>query len=205
MTDDELVERVRLGDSAALDDLLRRHHPRLHAVCFRILGRRSDADDAAQNALVSIARNLNSFDGRSSFSTWAYRIAANAALDELRRRRRRPQPLRDVERMHEHLADPRAERAGDALENRELVERALAALPEEYRVALVLRDVADLDYEQIATVLDVPIGTVRSRIARGRARLADSFGNRTTPSERPIESNESTDGHGELDNEGGRG
>lgn len=196
MTDDELVERARLGDSAALDDLLRRHHPRLHAVCLRVLGRRSDADDAAQNALVSIARNLDSFDGRSSFSTWAYRIATNAALDELRRRRRRPQPLRDVERLHEVVADPRAEQAGELLENRELVVRALEALPEEYRVALVLRDVADLEYEQIAAVLDIPIGTVRSRIARGRARLADSFGNRPPTSERPSDPEEAT--HGDM-------
>lgn len=196
MTDDELVERARLGDSAALDDLLRRHHPRLHAVCFRVLGRRSDADDAAQNALVSIVRNLDSFDGRSSFSTWVYRIATNAALDELRRRRRRPQPLRDVERLHEVVADPRAEQAGELLENRELVVRALEALPEEYRVALVLRDVADLEYEQIAAVLDIPIGTVRSRIARGRARLADSFGNRKPTSERPSDPEEAT--HGDM-------
>ena len=193
MTDDELLERIRLGDSSALDDLLRRHHPRLHSVCFRILGHRSDADDAAQNAMVSIARNVANFDGRSSFSTWAYRIATNAALDELRRRRRRPRPSLDIDREQENVADPRADRARDALENRELVERALAALPEEFRVALVLRDVADLDYEQIAVILDVPIGTVRSRIARGRARLVDSFGNRTTPVERPSEP------HGDID------
>ncbi len=187
MTDDELLERIRLGDSSALEDLLRRHHPRLHAVCLRILGHRSDADDAAQNALVSIARNVTAFDGRSSFATWAYRIATNAALDEMRRRRRRPRPSADVDAVHERLADPRAEQAHDVLENRELVESALAALPEEYRTALVLRDVADLEYDQIATILEVPIGTVRSRIARGRARLADSVGNRTAPPERPTD------------------
>lgn len=184
MTDDELLERIRHGDSTALDDLLRRHHPRIHSVCFRILGHRSDADDAAQNALVSIVRKLDSFDGRSTFSTWTYRIATNAALDEMRRRRRRPRPSRKAEEINEHLADPAAERAGDVLENRQLVEDALARLPEEYRVAVVLRDVADLEYDQIAEVLDVPIGTVRSRIARGRARLADSLGNRSGADER---------------------
>jgi RNA polymerase sigma-70 factor (ECF subfamily) len=105
----------------------------------------------------------------------------------MRRRRRRPRPSADVDAVHERLADPRAEQAHDVLENRELVESALAAMPEEYRTALVLRDVADLEYDQIATILEVPIGTVRSRIARGRARLADSFGNRTAPPERPTD------------------
>ena len=184
MTDDELLERIRHGDSTALDDLLRRHHPRIHSVCFRILGHRSDADDAAQNALVSIVRKLDSFDGRSTFSTWTYRIATNAALDEMRRRRRRPRPSTKAEEINERLADPAAERAGDVLENRQLVEHALTRLPDEYRVAVVLRDVADLEYDQIAEVLDIPIGTVRSRIARGRARLADSLGNRSGADER---------------------
>lgn len=186
MTDDELIERARNGDSAALDDLLRRHHTRLHAVCLRILGRRADADDATQNALIAIVRGLPSFDGRSAFSTWAYRIATNAALDELRRRRRRPQPRLDTTEAtgRSPEPDPRAERALAAFENRELVERALAELPDDFRVAVVLRDVADLDYESIASILDVPIGTVRSRIARGRALLADAIGNRNTGSRR---------------------
>ena len=186
MTDDELIERARAGDSAALSDLLRRHHARVHAVCLRILGRRADADDAAQNALIAIARGLLAFDGRSAFSTWTYRIATNAALDELRRRRRRPQPRLDVTDASGHSNEPdrHAERALLVFENRQLVERALAGLPDDFRVAVVLRDVADLDYESIATILEVPIGTVRSRIARGRALLADSVGNRTPGSER---------------------
>lgn len=186
MTDDELVERARNGDSAALSDLLRRHHPRLHAVCLRILGRRDDADDAAQNALIAIARSLPTFDGRSAFTTWAHRIATNAALDELRRRRRRPQPRLDVTEASgpTHEPDRRAERELHAFENRQFVERALAELPDDFRVAVVLRDVADLDYESIASILDVPIGTVRSRIARGRALLARAIGNSATGSER---------------------
>lgn len=184
MTDDELVERAQEGDSAALEELLRRQHPRLHAVCTRILGRRADADDATQNALIAIVRGLPSFDGRSAFSTWAYRIATNAALDELRRRRRRPQPRLTESDDRSDPVDRHSDDAMRALENREVVERALAALPDEFRVAVVLRDVADLDYESIAAVLDVPIGTVRSRIARGRALLADGVGNRTSASER---------------------
>lgn len=190
MTDDELLERAREGDSVALNDLLRRHHARLHAVCLRILGRRADADDAAQNALVAIVRGLPSFDGRSAFSTWAYRIATNAALDELRRRRRRPQPSLEMTEAsrQSHDADRQAERALLALENREVVHGALADLPDDFRVAVVLRDVADLDYETIAGILGVPIGTVRSRIARGRALLTEAVGNRMPGSERPTSS-----------------
>ncbi|MEP6297724.1 MAG: sigma-70 family RNA polymerase sigma factor, partial [Ilumatobacter sp.] len=90
-TDDlELIEAARAGDRFALDQLLRRHYDRIHAVTRRIAGPTRDADDATQEALIKIVRNLPSFDGRSSFGTWAYRIATNAALDELRKRKRRP-------------------------------------------------------------------------------------------------------------------
>ena len=80
------------GDRAALDALLRRHHDRLYAVCRRVTGNDTDAADACQEALIAIVRSLDRFDGRSAFSTWAYRVATNACLDELRRRRRRPDP-----------------------------------------------------------------------------------------------------------------
>ena len=89
-TDVELVESARGGDRAAMDQLLRRHHDRVFAVCRRITGNEADAADASQEALISIVRSLAKFDGRSSFGTWVYRIATNASLDELRRRRRRP-------------------------------------------------------------------------------------------------------------------
>src|ERR1043165_6596189 len=88
--DRPLVAAAQAGDRAALDALLRRHYDRVHAVCRRIAGSSRDADDAAQEAMISIVRGLPRFDGRAQFSTWAYRIATNAALDELRRRCRRP-------------------------------------------------------------------------------------------------------------------
>src|SRR5215218_11364724 len=88
--DRQLVAAAQAGDRAALDTLLRRHYDGVHAVCRRIAGSSRDADDAAQEAMIGIVRGLAKFDGRSAFSTWAYRIATNAALDELRRRRRRP-------------------------------------------------------------------------------------------------------------------
>jgi len=135
--------------------------------------------------MISIVRGLPRFDGRSAFSTWVYRIATNAALDELRRRRRRPS-LHVVTDDHERTepADSLAERQLDAIAEREAIDAALDDLPEEFRVAVVLRDVADLDYAEIAAVLDVPVGTVKSRIARGRGQLAEQLGNRTGASGR---------------------
>jgi len=179
----DLVAAARAGDRAALEELLRIHHDRLYALARRITGNDADAADATQEALIAIVRGLPRFDGRSSFGTWSYRVTANACLDELRRRRRRP--LVD-------LPDERAERAdsGVALDttvaDRLRLDAALAALPEDFRVAVVLRDVCDLDYAEIAEVLELPPGTVRSRIARGRGRLADLLaGNRSTAPARP--------------------
>jgi RNA polymerase sigma-70 factor (ECF subfamily) len=164
-------------------------------VCRRITGHDGDAADAAQETMIAIVRSISRFDGRSAFGTWVHRIATNASLDELRRRRRRPlvaiaddgwSPTDDV-------ADHSAERRIDAVGERELLDAALAALPEDFRVPVVLRDVADLDYAEIAAVLGVPIGTVKSRIARGRAALAVTLrdhaagdpGNRAGRGERP--------------------
>lgn len=158
----------------------------IRAVCWRILNDDSDADDAAQNAALSVARRIDSFDGRSAVSTWIFRIATNAALDELRRRRRRPHLVGDE--VVSAVVDDSAERALSAVESADRVNAALALVPEDFRVALVLRDVADLDYEEIGRILDLPGGTVRSRIARGRARLADLLGNPDADSERPMNS-----------------
>lgn len=175
----------------SLNDLLREHHPMIRAVCWRILGNDSDADDASQNAMISIARRIDTFDGRSSISTWIYRIATNAALDEIRRRRRRPHLVGDEAVLT--VVDISSERAMASIDGADRLSEALARIPEEFRVALVLRDVADLDYEEIGRILDVPGGTVRSRIARGRARLAELLGNSPTPPERPMTGQTSTD------------
>jgi RNA polymerase sigma-70 factor (ECF subfamily) len=173
MDDMALVAAAQQGDRAALEHLIRRHHERVVAICRRITGNESDALDAAQDAMIAVVRGLARFDGRSSVSTWMYRIATNASLDELRRRRRRPLTVvRDPERAdHEH-ADPHSARPIDLVADRAEVEAALLAVPEEFRIPVVLRDVADLEYSDIAETLGVPVGTVKSRIARGRAMLA---------------------------------
>jgi RNA polymerase sigma-70 factor (ECF subfamily) len=143
-------------------------------VCRRLAGNEADALDAAQEALIALVRGLPGFDGRAAFSTWAYRVATNACLDELRRRGRRPDPgLPEVEEV------PRGGPPGvdDDVADRLDIDAALQRLPEEFRAPVVLRDLAGLDYAEIAAVLDIPPGTVRSRIARGRAALARHLGN----------------------------
>jgi RNA polymerase sigma-70 factor (ECF subfamily) len=162
--DAALIEAAQAGDTEATDALLRRHYDRIYAVCRRVTGDDADGADAAQEALMALVRGLPSFDGRSRFTTWSYRVAVNASLDELRRRKRRP--LLQVAPEPAAGADP-SEAVGARLD----VDRALRTLPAEFRVAVVLRDLCGLDYAEIADVLGVPPGTVRSRIARGRAAL----------------------------------
>lgn len=173
--DDLLIQRAKRGDSVATDALLRLHYDSVRAVCHRIVVNKADAEDATQHALISIVRALPGFDGRAKFSTWVYRIATNAALDEVRRIRRRPTPT-DIDAT---FVLPVADGTG-AVEAQMDVAQALALLPEEYRTTLVLRHVADLDYEEIAEIQGVPVGTVRSRLARGRTQLANILGNQDT-------------------------
>ncbi len=180
MADDApgLVEAAKAGDRAALEKLLRTHQPAVYAVCRQILGNEPDAFDAMQDALIAIVRGLGRFDGRSQFSTWVYRIATNACLDEIRRRRRRPVPgLSD----HDRAGTTQPGRVDDQVVARVDVDRALQAVAPDFRVAVVLRDLCALDYAEIAEVLDIAPGTVRSRIARGRRLLADQLGGNHEP------------------------
>jgi len=146
-----------------------------------VCGNDADGADATQEALIAIVRGLSRYDGRAAFGTWAYRVATNACLDELRRRKRRPSPGLDhvPEAATDH--DP-ADMAAATVD----VDAALATLSPEFRAAVVLRDLCALDYAEIAEVLDVPVGTVRSRIARGRAAVASHLsGNPDSPTDRP--------------------
>ena len=178
-SDAELVRVARAGDRRALDELLRRHHDRIHLLCRRLCRDRGDAEDATQQALIAIVRGLDRYDGRAEFTTWSYRVTTNACMDELRRRARRPVAMEPVDVAAgvsagapvDPTVDP--ELSFDRGAERSRVQQALDQLDEVFRVPVVLRDLAELDYAEIAELLDVPPGTVRSRIARGRRRLAD--------------------------------
>lgn len=158
-------------------------------MCHRLCGNAADGADATQEALIAIVRGLPRYDGRAAFSTWAYRVATNACLDELRRRAKRPLTGMSDEvtagaRRIDGREGPGSDPAG-AVADRLDVDAALATLSFEHRCAVVLRDLCTLDYAEIAEVLAIPPGTVRSRIARGRAALADALGNQPTPHPRP--------------------
>jgi RNA polymerase sigma-70 factor (ECF subfamily) len=167
-SDHDLVQAARAGDRPAMEKLLRRHHDRIWTIARRIMGNDADADDATQEAMLGVVRGLPRFDGRSAFTTWLYRVVTNACLDELRRRSRRPRPV-DILPETASTLDPDV---GEQM----AIDAALRTLSPEFRAAVVLRDVAGLDYATIAEVLDIPPGTVRSRIARGRSSLATELG-----------------------------
>lgn len=183
-TDSELADAARGGDRDALDALLRRHFDLVHAVCRRITSHPEDALDATQEALVAVVRGIGRYDGRAAFTTWLYRVATNAALDEVRRRSRRLPTVDEIDEIGGPAPGSSPESAAVA---RVDVERALSMIAPPLRAAVVLRDCCDLEYGSIAEVLDVPIGTVRSRIARGRSALAKILGNPMGTPERPTD------------------
>jgi RNA polymerase sigma-70 factor (ECF subfamily) len=170
--DELLVRRAQRGERFAFDKLVERHEQRLYTLAARVLGSRDEAADAVQDALVRAWLALPKFRGDARFSTWLYRITVNAAHDARAKRRAPP-----VEEPPDPV-DPR-----DRFAERELsgdLQRALDALDESYRVAVVLYDVLGCSYAEIAELTEVPEGTVKSRIFRGRSELAERLG---TPAE----------------------
>ncbi len=179
LADEALVAAALDGDDEALDALLRRHHDRIHAICRRLAGNDADGADATQEALITVVRRLDRYDGRAKFTTWLYRVVTNAALDELRRRRRRPVPVDD-----EAFAldvGPDAPALDGAVADRLDIDGALTRLAPEFRAPVVLRDLCGLDYAEIAEVLGIAPGTVRSRISRGRGALAHLLAGNPAP------------------------
>jgi RNA polymerase sigma-70 factor, ECF subfamily len=171
-SDEDLVLAfTRDKDRTALEVLLKRHESRVFAIAFRLLGNRADAADATQEVFVTVFRKATLFRHQSAFTTWLHRLTVNACHDLGRKRSRTPTPAeREPER------DAAAPDAYGRVEDRIVVQEALAALPEDQRVPIVLRDVRGLSYQEIAEATGVPIGTVKSRIARGRMDLAGRLG-----------------------------
>jgi RNA polymerase sigma-70 factor, ECF subfamily len=165
-SDAELLAAHVQGDEDAFGELVRRHRDRLWAVALRTLGDREEAADAVQEALLSAYRRADTFRGDAAVTTWLHRIVVNACLDRVRRRKARPTaPLGELD-------PPEGRDEAAAAEQRLDVSRALAALPEAQRVALVLVDMQGLSVAETAQITGVAEGTVKSRCARGRAALA---------------------------------
>ncbi len=169
-----LLERFSQGDRSAFNALVRAHEDRVFSVCLRIMTDREAALDATQETFLTVFRKADRFTGKSAFSTWLYRVAVNTCYDLLRKeKRRRADPLPD----RHDPADASAASGFTSVEERPDLEKALAQLPEEFRAAVVLSDLEDLAVAEVARVLDVPTGTAKSRIFRGRRMLAEILGN----------------------------
>jgi RNA polymerase sigma-70 factor (ECF subfamily) len=167
-TDDELLEQFKRGDEAAFSSLVRRHEGRIFGLAMRMLGERADALDATQDTFVAAFRRAEDFRGESSFATWLYRIGINSCKDLLRKKQRAPAPTEEV---GEGPANPSS--VEDTVTTRLDLAGALARLSEEYREAVCMHDLGGIRYEEIAALTGVSIGTVKSRISRGRRRLAE--------------------------------
>jgi RNA polymerase sigma-70 factor (ECF subfamily) len=179
--DEDLVRRSGQGDRSAFGVLVERHQRRVFNLALRMTGREEDARDATQDAFLSALRKLPSFRGEAAFTTWLHRIAVNACYDLLRKRQRAPL----LDRMPDHELQPPP--SPDSAELTDLsvdVQRALLRVPEDYRIVMILHDVQDQPYEEVARILSVPVGTVKSRLHRGRVALARALGE-SLPARRP--------------------
>ncbi|MGH7725761.1 MAG: sigma-70 family RNA polymerase sigma factor [Candidatus Eiseniibacteriota bacterium] len=179
VSDEDLMARAAVDDEKAFSELVRRYQSRVVHLVSRLLNDREVSDDIAQEVFVRVYLHRRNYRTGSKFSTWLFTIAANLAKNEIRRRKRR-RNWSSLDEMQETLkdaslqfADPKANRESD-LEREQLsgvVGQAIAGLPDRYRIALVLRDIDGLAYEEIGLALKIPGGTVRSRINRARLML----------------------------------
>lgn len=174
--DQQLIESALAGNSAAFGDLVRKYQDRLYNTMTHLMGSSEDAQDVVQDAFVKAFVKLETFQRSSAFYTWLYRIAFNTAMSRQRRRR----PTESVDLRQEHGLEPLDPGAApdDRLDREELAEQirmALATLSDEHRTVLVLRDMDGCDYETMAKILEVPLGTVRSRLHRARMQLRDQL------------------------------
>lgn len=169
----ELIAAAQRGSERAFEQLVRANENKVYTLCLRMCGNPTDAEEAAQEAFLAAWRGLPAFRAESAFSTWLHRLAANACIDLLRRNRRARSELSlDDELAAEPVDEGTSpQRELERREQREAVQHALAALPEEHRTVLVLREVEQLSYAEIAQTTGLELGTVKSRISRARTQL----------------------------------
>lgn len=179
-----LVRRCLGGDAGAWEEIVQRYHRRIYNVCYRFAGDAENAQDLTQEVFIKMYRTLNTYDsGKGAFMTWVTTITRNLLVDHFRKSKgdritdsldTAPAEHEDAQPLSEQIADRGAapDTAVQSRETRDLVHSALQKLSPELREAVILRDLQDMDYREIATVLRVPEGTVKSRINRGRAELA---------------------------------
>lgn len=176
-----LVERFLSGDRNAFDLLMAAHEDRVFSVCLRIMRDREAALDAAQETFITVFRKADMYNGESAFSTWLYRVAVNTCYDQLRKlKRRRTEPIPEGR----DPSDPSVDAQFTAVELRPDLQAALETLSEDFRAAVILSDLEGLPLADVSEILGVPVGTVKSRVFRGRRLLADNLRNFDTTSGR---------------------
>ena len=170
-----LVRAAAGGDVNAFEQLMRQHEGKMYAVALRMCANREDAQDCMQEAMIRAYRAIENFRFQSSFATWVYRITMNTCLDELRRRK-----VRQATSLDAMLDVGWSPAGGDSPEGKALagerkreLEKAIHSLPEDMRAAIILRDIQGYAYDEIANILDVNVGTIKSRISRGREKLRE--------------------------------
>lgn len=176
---DALIQRAQTGDLTAFNSLVLRFQDPIYSLALRMLGFPQAAEDAAQEAFIRAWRRIDSFKG-GRFQSWLFTIVANLSRDELRKRARRPQTSLDAARDDPDRASldpvddsPSPEATALTGDLRDVLQRALQQLPDDWREIVVLSDVHDLAYDEIARITDLPLGTVKSRLSRARGRLRD--------------------------------
>ena len=178
MQDELLIRRAQSGDEGAFEQLLLAHQKSVYNLCLRMAGNPDDALDLSQEAFIRAWRALGQYQFDAAFSTWLFRLTSNICIDFLRKQKRQQHmslTATDEDESGEEFAvpDPAPGPEEQAVHNerRQAVARAMAALPEDYRAVMQLRAVEELSYEQIAEILDIKVGTVKSRLARARTQL----------------------------------
>ena len=179
-----LIDRYLSGDVEAFNELMEAHEDRVFAICLRMLRDREAALDATQDTFLTVFRKADRYKATAAFSTWLYRVTVNTCYDYLRKQKRK-----QADRLPEahDVADPSSQDEFDAVDVRPQIEAALAGLSPDFRAAVVLVDLQGMSLEQASDTLEVPIGTVKSRLFRARKQLSQSLGNLRTSSEHPIE------------------
>jgi len=171
-SDYRLIERIKNGDMVAFNQIVEKYRNRLMSVIFRMIQSSEEAEDIVQETFLRVYQHRNSFDFRHCFSTWLYTIALNLARNELRKRKR----FKFFD-----IFDMQGKEAEIAVEMKlpsnlpQALERAMENLPEKYKTAFLLRDVQELPYEEVAQIMNIPLGTVKSRVNRARAILREKL------------------------------
>ena len=190
INEEKLIKAAQKGNVEAFEKLISQYEKKIYALCLHLLKDPEEAYDAAQEVCIKVWRQLESFEGQAKFSTWLYRIGTNQCLDLMRKNKKRSKDIslfqKDEESEEEWMFEGPHEKEGvaEAVEKKalqEVVQLGIGELKEDYQVIITLRDIEDHSYEEIAEVLDLSLGTVKSRLARARQALKKVLGQNKEP------------------------